>query len=84
MPVAAWYRRFDLVLGLTGLVLVEITILAFNGLKCPLTAVAARFTDDRQDNFDIYLPLIVARYNKEIFGPLFVAGLLFGAWRAFG
>ena len=29
-------------------------------------------------NFDIYLPLLIARYNKEIFGTLYVAGLAFG------
>jgi hypothetical protein len=45
--------------------------------RCRLTDVAARFTDDRRDNFDIYLPLLIARYNKQIFGTLFVAGVLF-------
>jgi hypothetical protein len=46
--------------------------------------VAARYTDDRRDNFDIYLPLWIARYNKQIFGPLFVAGIVFtlALWRA--
>jgi hypothetical protein len=57
--------------------LVEVLILLANGFRCPLTAVAARYTDDRRDNFDIYLPLWLARYNKQIFGPLFVAGILF-------
>ena len=47
-------------------------------MKCPLTPLAARYTDDRRDNFDIYLPLVMARYNKEIFGTLYVAGLVFG------
>jgi hypothetical protein len=46
-------------------------------MRCPLTDVAARYTDERADNFDIYLPLWLARYNKQIFGPLFAAGLLF-------
>jgi hypothetical protein len=46
-------------------------------MRCPLTGVAARYTDDRRDNFDIYLPLWLARYNKLIFGSLFAAGLLF-------
>jgi hypothetical protein len=36
--------------------------------------MAARYTDDRADNFDIYLPLWLARYNKHVFGFLFVAG----------
>jgi hypothetical protein len=41
------------------------------------TDVAARYTDDRRDNFDIYLPLWLARYNKLIFGWLFAGILLF-------
>jgi len=52
-------------------------VLLANRLRCPLTNIAARYTDDRRDNFDIYLPLWVARYNKHIFGTLFVAGVLF-------
>jgi hypothetical protein len=52
-------------------------VLVVNGFRCPLTDVAARYTDDRRDNFDIYLPLLIARYNKQIFGTLFVAGILF-------
>lgn len=76
-PVAAWQGRFTLALVLIGAVLVEVLVLLINGWRCPLTGVAARYTDDRRDNFDIYLPLWLARYNKEIFGALFIAGLLF-------
>jgi hypothetical protein len=63
---------------------VEVLVLFLNGLKCPLTGIAARYTEDRRDNFDIYLPLWVARYNKEIFGTLFVAGVVYTlvAWGA--
>jgi hypothetical protein len=82
IPVAAWQRRFGLFLVLTAIVLVETAVLAFNSMRCPLTGVAARYTDDRRDNFDIYLPLVIARYNKEIFGTLFLAGVLFGVVRA--
>ena len=81
LPVAAWKRNWKLFLLLTGLVMIEVAVLAANRLRCPLTDVAARYTDDRRDNFDIYLPLFLARYNKQIFGSIFVAGLLFGAWR---
>ena len=81
IPVAAWQRRWDAFLALAGLVMLEVAVLAANRLKCPLTDVAGKYTDDRRDNFDIYLPLSVARYNKQIFGSLFLAGLLFGAVR---
>ena len=77
LPVAAWQRRFDIAWILIGLVTVEVLILLANGFRCPLTAVAARYTDDRRDNFDIYLPLWLARYNKQIFGTLFVVGVIY-------
>lgn len=81
IPVVAWQRRFGVLIGLAGIVLVEVAVLAANQMRCPLTAVAARYTDDRSDNFDIHLPLLVARYNKHIFGSLFVAGLVLGLVR---
>ena len=81
IPVAAWYGRFDLFAILTAVVMVEVAVLALNRLHCPLTGVAARYTEDRRDNFDIYLPLWLARYNKQLFGGLFVAGVTFGLWR---
>src|SRR5262245_31926847 len=77
LPFAAWRRRFDVALGLIMIVTGEVAILVWNRFKCPLTGVAARYTDDRRDNFDIYLPLWLARYNKHIFGSLFAAGILF-------
>jgi len=82
IPVAAMRRRFRFAAVLTGLVLVECGILALNRGRCPLTDLAARYTMERADNFDIFLPLWLARYNKTIFGPLFVAAevLLFVQW----
>ena len=61
----------------SGVVLFEVAVLMLNQFRCPLTDVAARYTDDRRDNFDIYLPLWLARYNKTIFGLLYVAGVLY-------
>ena len=59
------------------LVWAEILVLVFNRMRCPLTAIAARQTQDRRDNFDIFLPAWLARNNKLIFGSLFVAAELF-------
>lgn len=87
LPVAAHLGHLSLAALLVGLVFLEIVVLAFNRWACPLTAVAARYTTDRQANFDIFLPLWLARYNKQIFGILFVAGLLytvFQGWRRIG
>lgn len=76
IPPAAWRGSRTTALLLIGVVCVEVLVLAFNRFRCPLTAIAARFTDDRRDNFDIYLPEWLARYNKMIFGAIFGAGVL--------
>ena len=39
--------------------------------------IRLKYTEDRRPNFDIYLPVWIAKYNKEVFGPLFVGGTLF-------
>jgi len=56
LPVAGVLRRFDRALVLTVLILIECGVLAVNRGRCPLTDVAAKFTDKPADNFDIYLP----------------------------
>jgi len=76
VPVASSFHRFRLAALLAALVLLECLVLAFNRLRCPLTDLAARFTPETSDNFDIYLPNWLARHNKSIFGTLFVAGSL--------
>ena len=83
VPLCAWAERFGWSLLFAAVVLVEVLVLALNGLRCPLTAVAARYTSDRRPNFDIYLPEWLARRNKEIFGTLYLLGLLFAfaCWR---
>jgi hypothetical protein len=77
IPILGFLRRYNLAAMLIGVVLIEVLILVVNRLRCPLTGVAARYTTDRSDNFDIYLPVWVARYNKVIFGLLFLGGTLF-------
>lgn len=66
---------------LAGIVFVEALVLAFNRWQCPLTGVAACYTDDHRDTFDIYLPESPARHNKAIFSTLYVAGMLVTAAR---
>jgi hypothetical protein len=82
IPFAGAWRQFRLAALLTGLVLVECAVLASNRGRCPLTDMAGRYTEHRSDNFDIYLPLWLARRNKTIFGTLFALGELFvlGRW----
>ena len=84
IPVLAWRDALAAAAALIAVVMLEVLVLAVNGLRCPLTDVAARYTADRRDNFDIWLPRWLARWNKAIFGALFVAGVVLTAvrWRA--
>jgi hypothetical protein len=66
--VFALQARLDAAALAIGVVLIEVAVLALNRWRCPLTSVAARYTDDRRSNFDIYLPPWLARHNKPIFG----------------
>jgi hypothetical protein len=83
LPVAAWRGAFHVAFGLIGLISVELAILAVNRGTCPLTRIAGRHTAERQPNFDIYLPVWLARWNKVIFGGVLLAGLMLTAvlWR---
>ena len=77
--LAAAQQRLKLAGILIGFVAIESLVLAFNHWRCPLTDVAARYTAERHDNFDIYLPLWLARYNKHIFGTLYAVGIVWTA-----
>ena len=77
IPVLGWMNRFGLAAWLVGIVMIEVLVLVSNGMRCPLTGIAARYTAERRDNFDIYLPLWLARHNKSVFGTLFILGSLF-------
>jgi hypothetical protein len=84
IPLFAWRRDLVTAGVLIAVVFVEVVIILANHWRCPLTGVAARYTDDRRDNFDIYLPLWLARHNKVIFGSLYIAALLFTLARWWG
>jgi hypothetical protein len=77
IPVFAWRGHFTRAAWMIGIVFVECVVLVLNRMRCPLTPVAARYTEDRRDNFDIYLPEWLARHNKLTFGTLYLAGILF-------
>lgn len=80
IPAFAFLRNLPVAWGLIGFVFLEVVVLAANRMRCPLTDVAGRYTAERQDNFDIYLPPWLARHNKEVFGGLYVAGIVCTIW----
>lgn len=77
IPIAAAAGRLRTAGLLIAVVLIEVLVLLANRWRCPLTDVAARYTDDRRDNFDIFLPRWLARHNKSIFGTLFAVGVIY-------
>ena len=81
VPLFAWADMYLHAAVASGFVLFEVAVLLINGWRCPLTGVAAQYTDDRRDNFDIYLPEWLARHNKSIFSLLYVAGVLYAVIR---
>ena len=81
IPVAVFAESFQVATWLSLLVWVEVAILLANRFACPLTGLAARYTDDRSDNFDIFLPAWLAKHNKLIFGTLFALGELLLLWQ---
>ena len=58
-------------IGIALIVLEGVVLLIFNKM-CPLTVIARRYSDSTKDNFDIYLPNWLAKYNKLIYTSFFV------------
>jgi hypothetical protein len=64
-----------------GLVLLEgIVLLIFKNL-CPVTVIARKYSNSTKDNFDIYLPNWLAKYNKLIYTSIFILALLILIYR---
>ena len=80
IPFAAARHELAWASILSGVVLVECAVLAANRGRCPLTDLAGHYTEARAANFDIYLPLWIARHNKTIFGSIFILGEAFVLW----
>ncbi|KPK10476.1 MAG: hypothetical protein AMJ68_09150 [Acidithiobacillales bacterium SG8_45] len=81
IPVFGHLDEFLIAALLFGVVIIEGLVLLLNGWRCPLTDVAARYTGEESDNFDIYLPAWLARHNKSIFSVLFVFGSAYSIYR---
>jgi hypothetical protein len=58
------------------LVLIEGIILLIFKWRCPITIVAQKYTKNPEVGFDIFLPKLIAKYNKTIFTTIFIIGLI--------
>ncbi len=65
-------NRIDLWVWIcVALVLLEGLVLAVFKMFCPLTLMARKYSDSTKDNFDIFLPNWLAKYNKLIYTSIF-------------
>lgn len=66
-----------------GLIIMEGIVLLVFKMFCPLTIWARKYSDSTKDNFDIFLPNWLAKYNKLIFTTLYIIGLVIVLIRTF-
>ncbi|WP_273565752.1 hypothetical protein [Maribacter halichondriae] len=64
-----------------GLVLLEGLILVLFKMFCPLTVIARKYSDSTKDNFDIFLPNWLAKYNKLIYTSIFGGAIVILIYR---
>lgn len=64
-----------------ALIGLEVIVLLLFKFICPLTLIARRFSDSQKDNFDIYLPNWLARYNKLIYTVIVSVALVITIYR---
>ncbi len=55
-----------------ALIICEGIVLTIFKKMCPLTILARKYSDSNKDNFDIYLPNWLAKYNKLIYTSFFI------------
>jgi hypothetical protein len=59
-----------------GLIVLEGIVLLIFKMFCPLTIIARKYSDSTKENFDIFLPNWLAKYNKLIYTSIFVIALI--------
>ncbi|TXD72009.1 hypothetical protein ESU54_14325 [Aequorivita antarctica] len=64
-----------------GLVLMEGLVLMAFKMFCPLTVIARKYSDSTANNFDIFLPNWLAKYNKLIYTTIFSIAVIIVVYR---
>ena len=78
MAYAVFVNKIDKFVWIgIGLIVLEGIVLLISNKVCPLTIVARKYSDSTKDNFDIYLPNWLAKWNKLIYTTLFIL-IVFG------
>jgi hypothetical protein len=77
MLYAAISNKLDLWLWIGyGLFILEGIVLLVFKFFCPLTIIARKYSKSTKENFDIYLPNWLAKYNKLIYTS--ILGVIMG------
>ncbi len=73
MAYAVFVNKIDkyVFIGIALIIGEGLVLLAFKKM-CPLTIIARKYSDSNKDNFDIYLPNRLAKYNKLIYTSFFI------------
>lgn len=64
-----------------GFVVAEGIVLLIFKMFCPLTVMAHKYSDSTKDNFDIFLPNWLAKYNKLIYTSIFSIAVIILIYR---
>lgn len=64
-----------------GLFILEGIVLLIFKFSCPLTFIARKYSNSSKDNFDIYLPNWLAKYNKLIYTSILMVIILITIYR---
>lgn len=73
MAYAVIVNKIDIYVWIgIGLILLEGIVLVSFKKMCPLTIMARKYSESAKDNFDIYLPNWLAKYNKLIYTTFFI------------
>lgn len=67
-------------MGYAFIILEGFTLLLFK-FFCPLTLMARKYSNSAKDNFDIYLPNWLAKYNKLIYTVIMVIIIIITFYR---
>ena len=59
-----------------GIIILEGVVLLLFKNMCPVTVVARKYSDSTKDNFDIFLPNWLAKYNKIIYTTIVAVAVI--------
>ncbi|HMQ09220.1 MAG TPA: hypothetical protein PKC31_00785 [Candidatus Nanoperiomorbaceae bacterium] len=59
-----------------GLLVIESLVFALSGMKCPLTALAKKYGDNKGYVGDLFIPERFSKYTFRVFGTIFLVSIV--------